>query len=273
MDSANIALLSIIRNTSEGAVANANAQHEKTDQIAVAMAEMSQTSMEISRNMQETASETNSVRAQGESGRSLMLEAKKSIEILDRQIDGTSEIVGRLAEDTQAIASILEAIEAIAEQTNLLALNAAIEAARAGEQGRGFAVVADEVRVLAKRTQKSTEEIQSIIARLSASSTEAVDYMSESKKVTEKTVGMVLKNQEKFESLFLSIETISGLITQVATAAEEQTQVSDEINENIQSVSTLSDQTLSDTRAAAKAIDSMAIAFGQTKSRITEFNV
>jgi methyl-accepting chemotaxis protein len=152
---------------------------------------------------------------------------------LAAEIESASEVIRNLEKDSNQIGSILDVIKGIAEQTNLLALNAAIEAARAGEQGRGFAVVADEVRTLASRTQESTEEIQSMIEKLQSGAKVAVSVMSDSRKYADDSVSHAKSAGEALEMITQSISTITEMNTQIATAAEEQSAVSEEINGNI----------------------------------------
>lgn len=252
---------------------NVSAQHNQTDQIATAMTEMSQTSAEIASNMQDSASETEILQTQGKEGRARIDAGEESVRELDAEIDKSYEIVKELSENTHAISGLLATIEGIAQQTNLLALNAAIEAARAGEQGRGFAVVADEVRSLSQRTQSSTEEIQRMIGKLRTSSDQAMKSMSNSKDMTDVTTELVVKNAEMVETIFASIDRINMVISQVATAAEEQTQVSDEINQNVQEVATLSDQTLGSVQESNKTVEGIQRGFKDIMRQIDQYQV
>ena len=169
-------------------------------------------------------------------GRKGVHSIQSSIETLSREVTGGFDSVQQVTNQTEQIASILQTIESIAEQTNLLALNAAIEAARAGEQGRGFAVVADEVRSLAQRTQDSTEEIRSMIESLIHSSKNALNSMESCSSMATNTASEVTKNAEMIESLLESVDEINMTIERVATAAEEQSQVTEDINQNVQMV-------------------------------------
>lgn len=226
------------------AVQETQDQFARTDQIAAAIEEMSLTSSTISSDMQEAAKATETMQARANEGRSGVHAIQSSIETLSKEVQGGYDSVQQVTGHTEQIASILQTIESIAEQTNLLALNAAIEAARAGEQGRGFAVVADEVRSLAQRTQGSTEEIRSMIEELVSSSKHALNAMESCSTVADKTNSEVMNNAEMIESLLASVDQINMTIERVATAAEEQSQVTEDINQNVQVVRERSDHIL-----------------------------
>ncbi|CUB05380.1 methyl-accepting chemotaxis protein [Marinomonas fungiae] len=218
------------------AVRETQDQLARTDQIAAAIEEMSLTSNTISSDMQEAAKSTETIQVRASEGRKGVHSIQSSIETLSREVTGGFDSVQQVTNQTEQIASILQTIESIAEQTNLLALNAAIEAARAGEQGRGFAVVADEVRSLAQRTQDSTEEIRSMIESLIHSSKNALNSMESCSSMATNTASEVTKNAEMIESLLESVDEINMTIERVATAAEEQSQVTEDINQNVQMV-------------------------------------
>ncbi|MDX1342446.1 MAG: methyl-accepting chemotaxis protein [Reinekea sp.] len=225
-----------VRTISSTILSEAEKQFANTDQIATAMAEMSQTSLVIASDMQGATVETNAVQQRGQDGSHRVKEISESMSELDREINQTYSIVQQVSENTDGINQILQTIESIAEQTNLLALNAAIEAARAGEQGRGFAVVADEVRNLASRTQDSTVEIRNMITSLVDSSANAIKSMEHCKQLTDTTAEKVGLNADMIQSLFESVNTLNESIEKVATAAEEQSHVAEDINKNVQSV-------------------------------------
>lgn len=212
-------------------------QFNQTDLIASAVEQMSLTSSTISQDMQSAAEDTEAIRTQSTQGSKRMQTILDSISNLSSEVEGGYKAVQSVTNHTEQISSILQTIEAIAEQTNLLALNAAIEAARAGEQGRGFAVVADEVRTLAQRTQGSTEEIRSMIQSLVGSGQQALKSMEQCTDMATGTSDVVKDNVGMMQELFDSIERIAQTIERVATASEEQSQVSEEVNKNIQNVS------------------------------------
>ncbi len=187
-----------------------------------------------------------------------------------QELTGAVNIIGELEEHANEISTILSTIRAIAEQTNLLALNAAIEAARAGEQGRGFAVVADEVRVLSQRTHASTEEIQTKIAGLQKVTSNAVSVMTESHKLVETSVSDVNQTGESLQAISEAIQLISDMATQIASAAEEQSLVTADINGNTESVREVSDALASDAQDAvqqAKELHNLAQELDQEISR------
>ncbi len=236
--------MSVLSGFSQSALKETKNQFDQTDLMASAVEEMSLTSNTISQDMQSSAQATESIRAQSTQASERMQSILHSIANLSSEVEGGHKAVQSVTTNTEQISSILQTIESIAEQTNLLALNAAIEAARAGEQGRGFAVVADEVRTLAQRTQNSTEEIRSMIEALVGSGKSALKSMDQCANMATDTSGVVRDNVTMMQGLFDDIEQLAQTIERVATASEEQSQVSEEINRNIQNVSERSERIL-----------------------------
>ncbi|MFV1981995.1 MAG: methyl-accepting chemotaxis protein [Thiohalomonadales bacterium] len=239
LDTISHSLLAVMNQTNEGV----NKQHRETDQLATAITEMATTISEVARNTND-ASDATQV-AEGEVNESLkvMTATGQSIQLLAGDVDSAAQAMQSLEEDSQNIGTVLDVIKAIAEQTNLLALNAAIEAARAGEQGRGFAVVADEVRNLASRTQESTLEIQKTIEKLQHAAKSSVEIMDKGRNQVQHSVEQATSAGELLANINAAVNTISGMNTQIATATEEQATVADEINRNITSIKSLADQT------------------------------
>ncbi|MUK42921.1 methyl-accepting chemotaxis protein [Aliivibrio fischeri] len=224
--------------TSEGLAIQVN----EITQIAAAVHEMSATAQEVANNAQLTAESAVSSTESCEQGKQVIIRNQESIVNLANQVDNASNIIQELESNAQQINTILSTIREIAEQTNLLALNAAIEAARAGEQGRGFAVVADEVRVLSQRTHSSTDEIRHMIETLQRNTHSAVQSMDESKKFAQSSVDDASNATTALEEISYSIQQISDMAMQISNAAAEQRTVTDEVNQNIQSASDVSDQ-------------------------------
>ena len=212
-------------------------QTRETDQVATASTEMTHAIEEVSRHAQQAASSANEANQKTTEGTVVLNGTIASVNRLAERMRGASEVINRVESDSSAIGTVLDVIRGIAEQTNLLALNAAIEAARAGEQGRGFAVVADEVRSLAQRTQQSTEEIQKMIERLQAGTTEAVSTMESGTTEMENTVVEAGKAGEALQAIASAVSLISDMNSQIATATEEQMSVSQEISRNVVSIS------------------------------------
>lgn len=222
----------VMQQTSE----NIQMQHSETEQISIAMGEMSVAVREVAENVSGTSIAANGANSETDSGRKTVEDAVDGIHCLSKQIETTAGVITQLGQDSENINSMLDVIKGIAEQTNLLALNAAIEAARAGEQGRGFAVVADEVRTLASRTQTSTEEINQIIDKLQLGSRKAVEAMSTSQTQVQAVVVRTELVDSSLATIATSVVKIDEMSTAIATAAEEQNAVAENLNNNIKNI-------------------------------------
>lgn len=208
-------------------------QLHEADMVATAATEMQATIQDISHNTEAAANKAESTNVNAQQGRQEVAATIKSIMHLSSSLGGASDVVSQLARDGETIGSVLDVIRGIAEQTNLLALNAAIEAARAGEQGRGFAVVADEVRSLAQRTQDSTKEIESIISGLQVRTREVVNIMQNCRNQGDESVSQAEKAGQLLEMITQDVQTIMDMSTHIATAIDEQNQVASEVNKNV----------------------------------------
>jgi methyl-accepting chemotaxis protein len=226
-------LSAVTRETNKGI----QKQHLDIDLVATAMVEMAATVNEVSKNTESTSDATKLAHKEATSGHHIVSNAKSTIDELAVGVEQASVVVYSLENDSGAIGKILDVIRAIAEQTNLLALNAAIEAARAGEQGRGFAVVADEVRTLAKRTQDSIEEIESMIKSLQKGTRKAVAAMDNGKEMATTSVQQIAEVALSLDKINENIETINEMSLQIATAADQQSTVTNEISRNITEIS------------------------------------
>ncbi|MAC48152.1 methyl-accepting chemotaxis protein [Oceanospirillum beijerinckii] len=218
-------------------------QRTETEQSAAAMNEMAASAQQTASIAEQANEATRAAHEQTEHGLRIVEEATRSINELAHDVQQSSEVINELESHTAKIESILDVIGGISEQTNLLALNAAIEAARAGEQGRGFAVVADEVRQLAQRSAESTQQIQDMIHELQSRSKIAVDAMRTSQSKAETTVERAAEAGESFRTIADSMQQISSLNAQIVNAAEEQSSVADELNQNLVSIAQVSEET------------------------------
>ncbi|EDM46076.1 Methyl-accepting chemotaxis protein [Marinobacter algicola DG893] len=228
------------------AAANSEAvarQMEESGQINEAMNQMVEAVNEVTESAHRVSDSAGAAEEDTERGRGVVADTVATINRLATEISGAVEVINRVNADSDNISQVLVEIKAIAEQTNLLALNAAIEAARAGEQGRGFAVVADEVRSLSQRTHKSTEEIEGMITRLQSGVKEAVAAMTNSHDVTETTVKKSAEVTEALDRIAQGISTIVDMSHQIAQAAEEQSAVAKNVNTNVEQISVLGEKT------------------------------
>ena len=223
-----------LTNTHENAQRVSNEQTRSIEQIAAAVNEFSVSIREVADRTLSTANETDHTAELTTQGMKIIDNSVDEINQLANSIKKANQVIEQLASESNNIATVLEVIRNIAEQTNLLALNAAIEAARAGEQGRGFAVVADEVRSLASKTQKSTEEIQNMIDKLQSGVKDAVSSILDGSNRVEKNVELSLNIQQMFESIQSSATIVSDMATQIATATEQQSSVSEELSTNLE---------------------------------------
>ncbi len=243
----------------------------ETDQVATAMNQMQATVQEIASNAELAAQAAKDSDTQAVQGDIVVKQTIESINELANGVEQAAKVLHKLEGDTDNIGTILDVIRGIADQTNLLALNAAIEAARAGEQGRGFAVVADEVRTLAQRTQESTDQIQQMITQLQSGAKNAVSVMQKSSEQAVSSTAQAAQAGEALIQITESVATISNMTTQIATAAEQQTSVTNDINRNIVNISDearLTATNAGQSNAASGQVDSLS---QQLKSQVSQF--
>ncbi len=248
-------------------------QRRETEQVATAMNEMTATVQEVASNATSAASAASNADAEAKGGKTIVMQSSTAIQQLAEDVDRASQAIHQLEDDTTNIGTVLDVIKGIAEQTNLLALNAAIEAARAGEQGRGFAVVADEVRTLASRTQKSTQEIQLTIERLQTGARNAVQVMEQGRNQAQSGVQQAKNAATSLEAITQSVTTINEMNAMIASAAEEQTSVAEEINKNIVNISQLSHDTAGAAEQTTAASHELSKLATQLQSLVHQFKI
>ncbi|HEH9399863.1 TPA: methyl-accepting chemotaxis protein [Aeromonas sobria] len=248
-------------------------QQNEISQIATAVHEMSATAVEVASNAEQTAEAARSSSSSCEHGKQVIARNQRSITDLATQVEQASNIIQELEKNAQEINTILSTIQGIAEQTNLLALNAAIEAARAGEQGRGFAVVADEVRVLSQRTHSSTVEIRSMIETLQRNTQGAVSTMHEGQQLAQNSVDDANNATHALEQITTSINQISDMATQISSAAEEQRAVTDEVSRNIQAVKDVSDELAVDANSSRHLSEQLKNISGELSNQVGMFRI
>ncbi len=252
---------------------NIQEQQAQIEQVATAMNEMTSTVQEVSRNIAETAHAADEANGQTAEGREVVDSTVSAIQQLAGQIEDAAGVIHRLEKDSESISAVLDVIKGVAEQTNLLALNAAIEAARAGEQGRGFAVVADEVRTLAGRTQESTEEINQVIETLQSGSRQAVEVMNRSREQAQQVVEQANLAGASLESIAEAVAHINQMSTQIASAAEEQNAVAEEINRNVVAITEMANQTAAGGQQIAQASTELAQLSTELQGQVGQFRI
>ncbi|MGF6703537.1 methyl-accepting chemotaxis protein [Pseudomonas frederiksbergensis] len=248
-------------------------QMAEIDQVATAVHEMTATAQDVARNATQAAQAASHADQAAAQGMQIVRDTSNSIGVLAVEIGKAVGVVQTLAKDSENINAILTAIRGIAEQTNLLALNAAIEAARAGEQGRGFAVVADEVRNLAQKTQKATEEIQTMIQHLQQGTRDVVRVMEDSQNRTDESVQHAVKAAEALETITQAVSVINDMNTQIASAAEEQSAVADDINRNVINIGQVANEVAGGADESSAASADLTKLAEQQRRLINQFKV
>lgn len=248
-------------------------QQQSTEEVSAAMNEMSATAAEIASHAAETATATEQADHSSEQGSQIVEQSSKGISLLAAEVEEAARVIQKLNEYSENIGSILDVISGISEQTNLLALNAAIEAARAGEHGRGFAVVADEVRQLAQRSKDATTEIHQMIEQLQQGVEQSVKVIEASHQEAEKTVKQTEVARQALEEITVAMARISDMSAQIASAAEEQTAVSDDINRHIVNISEGAVETVSQTANIIAATSDIGSEISQLMNQMRTFKV
>jgi methyl-accepting chemotaxis protein len=237
------------------------------------MNEMSGTVQEVARNAADASNAADAADTEASNGALVSTEAIGGIESLVSEVNSAAQVIRNLEQDSENIGSVLDVIRGIAEQTNLLALNAAIEAARAGEQGRGFAVVADEVRTLASRTQQSTQEIQDMILRLQDGAANAVKVMEGAQNKAQVSSDSVEKAAESLAAIAGSVSAINDMNTMIASAAEEQSAVAAEMQTNMNNIREVADRSADGAQQTAQASEELARLAAEQQALMAAFKM
>ena len=248
-------------------------QQNEINQVATAMAEMTASSQEVANHASLAAESAREADNQAKQGSQVVNQSVSGINVLAANVSEASQAIDQLKSDSESIGGILDVIRGIADQTNLLALNAAIEAARAGEQGRGFAVVADEVRTLAQRTQSSTQEIQEMIEQLQSGAINAVKVMELGKAQTDESVNHATMAGSSLSAITSAVGQISDMNLQIAAAAEEQSQVAEDMSRNITGINMATEQSAESARQIAHASEELTTLANQLQQSVARFKV
>ncbi|WP_119393651.1 methyl-accepting chemotaxis protein [Salinibius halmophilus] len=251
----------------------ADQQKSQNEQVAAAINELAASANQVAVSANDAADSSQSVTTETDSARATIVDAQQSMQSLSQQIQQAAEVTNSLEGSVEQIVSILEVIRGIADQTNLLALNAAIEAARAGEQGRGFAVVADEVRSLASKTQTSTGEIQGMIEQLQKASAQAVSTMSSSQAQSDDTYDRIASAVESLDKINQAIQVINEMNTQIATAANQQNAVSEDINRSVQEIAQGAESLVHEVQGSESACGTLGSVNHELSERVNRFRV
>lgn len=262
-------LSTVTSQTSDGI----NRQKHETDQVATAMNEMTATVAEIARNAEQAFTVASDAANQATEGEHEVRETVNQVNSLAQEVNQSMAIIQGLQKETTSIGTALDVIKTVAEQTNLLALNAAIEAARAGEQGRGFAVVADEVRSLARRTQSSAQEIETLVTSLQNSAKNSVSAMESSATLASDTLTRATATGTSIERITRSVDEIKQYNNQIATASEQQTSVAEEINQNVTSIRDVTDQSAASSDQTARSSSELARLGSELQALVSRFRL
>ncbi len=263
----------IMSGATDNTVTSTSQQLREIEMVAAALQEMSHSAQEVASHANNAADHTRETASFAEDGRQVVASSRETVHRLTNQIEATSEKIDTLKDSSENIGAVMVVIRSIAEQTNLLALNAAIEAARAGEQGRGFAVVADEVRSLAQKTQNSTEEIESIIVQLQRSADEAHQSMSTSMSSVQAAIETSSKVEEALDRIRGNIDTINDMNHQIASASTEQSSVATEVSKNITAIHSLSETVSDNAKVIADNASQLADESVELKQEMSAFKM
>ena len=255
----------------QGTYESVNQQFQEMDQTATAINQMSATVQGVAESASEAAKSAQEANAQAISGKQVVESTIDSISDLSHELNRVSDVINNLNKESESIGAVMDVIKGIAEQTNLLALNAAIEAARAGEQGRGFAVVADEVRTLASRTQQSTVEIESMVEKLQHGARDAVTAMQASQEKSQQSVQNAASAGDSLVTITTSIDKISEMNISIANAAKEQSTVTEEISKNIVAIRTLGEKTTAGAEQTSTSSDELSRLSTELQILVSEF--
>ena len=259
--------------TAEQTNAGITEQQSETDQVATAINEMVATVQEVANNATAAAASAQEADDEASNGRDVVATTVSSIKSLADEVEQAATVIDQLEADSENIGKVIDVIKGIAEQTNLLALNAAIEAARAGEQGRGFAVVADEVRTLASRTQQSTEEIMEIIGRVQGGARQAVTAMESGRNQASSSVEQAAKAGQSLEAITRAVSSISEMNAQIAHASEQQSNVAQDVDRNIMNISRIGHESMEKSQQTAASSEQQARLAQQLQDLLAQFRL